>query len=87
MQFGNVVDGSTDSIQRVFYFWGLQMVRILHCACAPAVPCLPSTGAKHLACCNLCPQEKQGVVTAEGQVLPPRWVIKDMVWQSMKALV
>jgi import inner membrane translocase subunit TIM44 len=32
-------------------------------------------------------QEKQGVITADGQVLPPRWVIKDMMWQSMLALV
>ncbi|KAF5837473.1 hypothetical protein DUNSADRAFT_4275, partial [Dunaliella salina] len=55
-KFGNVLEGATDSIQRVYYFWGLQ-------------------------------QEKQGVVTAEGQVLPPRWVIKDMMWQSMLALV
>jgi hypothetical protein len=25
-KFGNVIDGSADSIQRVFYFWGLQQV-------------------------------------------------------------
>jgi len=55
-KFGNVVDGSADAIQRVYYFWGLQ-------------------------------QEKTGVVTAEGELLPPRWVIKDMMWQSMLALV
>jgi len=55
-KFGNVIEGSPDSIQRVYYFWGLQ-------------------------------QEKQGVVTADGQLLPPRWVIKDMMWQSMLALV
>lgn len=55
-KFGNVVDGSANQIQRVYYFWGLQ-------------------------------QEKSPVVTAEGKVLPPRWVIKDMMWQSMLALV
>ncbi|GFH23938.1 mitochondrial inner membrane translocase, partial [Haematococcus lacustris] len=55
-KFGNVTDGSTNSIQRVYYFWGLQ-------------------------------QEKVGVVTADGQLLPPRWVIRDMMWQSMLALV
>jgi import inner membrane translocase subunit TIM44 len=32
-------------------------------------------------------QEKHGVVTADGVLLPPRWVIKDMLWQSMLALV
>lgn len=26
-KFGNVVDGSPHSIQRVYYFWGLQQVR------------------------------------------------------------
>ncbi len=36
---------------------------------------------------DMCLQEKQGVVTADGQLLPPRWVIKDMLWQSMLALV
>ena len=51
-----MIEGSPDSIQRVYYFWGLQ-------------------------------QEKLGVVTAEGKLLPPRWVIKDMMWQSMLALV
>ncbi len=55
-KFGNVVEGSPDTIQRVYYFWGLQ-------------------------------QEKMGVVTADGSLLPPRWVIKDMLWQSMLALV
>lgn len=55
-KFGNVVDGDANTIQRVYYFWGLQ-------------------------------QERSPVVTAEGKVLPPRWVIKDMMWQSMLALV
>ncbi|KAG2484061.1 hypothetical protein HYH03_017081 [Edaphochlamys debaryana] len=55
-KFGNVIDGSANQIQRVYYFWGLQ-------------------------------QEKSPIVTAEGKVLPPRWVIKDMMWQSMLALV
>lgn len=32
-------------------------------------------------------QEKTGLVTAEGKLLPPRWVIKDMMWQSMLTLV
>ncbi|MEW5312181.1 MAG: hypothetical protein WDW38_003828 [Sanguina aurantia] len=54
--FGNVVDGSSQTIQRVYYFWGMAM-------------------------------EKERVVTADGQLLPPRWVIKDMMWQSMLALV
>ena len=36
---------------------------------------------------SVCAQEKQGVVTADGKLLPPRWVIKDMLWQSMLALV
>eukprot|EP00967_Tisochrysis_lutea_P012067 scaffold13578_cov18-Tisochrysis_lutea.AAC.2 len=35
-----------------------------------------------MECAILHSQEKQGVVTAEGQVLPPRWVIKDMMWQK-----
>lgn len=39
-----------------------------------------------LHCCHPL-QEKQGVITADGQLLPPRWVIKDMMWQSMLALV
>jgi mitochondrial import inner membrane translocase subunit TIM44 len=26
-------------------------------------------------------------VTADGKLLPPRWVIKDMMWQAMLALV
>lgn len=26
-KFGNIIDGSTDSIQRVYYFWGIQQVR------------------------------------------------------------
>eukprot|EP00798_Chlamydomonas_sp_ICE-L_P007995 gene7995-1222_t len=55
-KFGNVIEGSPDSIQRVFYFWGLQM-------------------------------EKSSIVTPDGKVIPPRWVIKDMMWQSMLALV
>ena len=25
-KFGNVVEGSPDTIQRVYYFWGLQQV-------------------------------------------------------------
>lgn len=50
------MDGSPDSIQKVFYFWGLQ-------------------------------QERQGTVLPDGRVLPPRWVLKDMMWQSMLALV
>ncbi|GIL68526.1 hypothetical protein Vafri_21798 [Volvox africanus] len=32
-------------------------------------------------------QERSPVVTAEGKVVAPRWVIKDMMWQSMLALV
>jgi import inner membrane translocase subunit TIM44 len=55
-KFGNVVDGSPNSIQRVFYFWGLV-------------------------------QEKQGVVLPDGRPLPPRWVLRDMMWQSVLALV
>lgn len=55
-KFGGVVDGSPDSIQRVFYFWGLQ-------------------------------QEPVGAVLPDGRALPPRWVIRDMMWQSMLALV
>lgn len=55
-KFGNVMDGSPNSIQKVFYFWGLQ-------------------------------QESQPVVLPDGRVLPPRFVIKDMMWQSMLALV
>ena len=55
-KFGSAVDGSPDSIQRVFYFWGLQ-------------------------------QEPQGAVLPDGRPLPPRWVIRDMMWQSMLALV
>mmetsp|Transcript_17311 Transcript_17311/g.29562 ORF Transcript_17311/g.29562 Transcript_17311/m.29562 type:complete len:395 (+) Transcript_17311:46-1230(+) len=55
-KFGNVVDGSTNTIQRVHYFWGLQ-------------------------------QEKEVVITADGQLLPPRWAIKDMMWQAQLALV
>eukprot|EP00955_Chlamydomonas_euryale_P078786 363203-Chlamydomonas_euryale.AAC.21 len=55
-KFGNVVEGSPDTIHRVYYFWGLQ-------------------------------QEKEGTVTADGELLPPRWAIKDMLWQSMLALV
>jgi import inner membrane translocase subunit TIM44 len=54
--FGNVMDGSPNSIQKVFYFWGLQ-------------------------------QEATGTVLPDGRVLPPRWVIKDMMWQSRLALV
>jgi import inner membrane translocase subunit TIM44 len=55
-KFGNVMDGSPNSIQKVFYFWGLQ-------------------------------QEENPVVLPDGRVLPPRFVIKDMMWQSMLALV
>ncbi|KAI8463752.1 MAG: hypothetical protein J3K34DRAFT_136258 [Monoraphidium minutum] len=55
-KFGNVIDGSPNSIQKVFYFWGLQ-------------------------------QEANSTVLPDGRVLPPRWVIKDMMWQSMLALV
>ncbi|GFR45893.1 hypothetical protein Agub_g7349 [Astrephomene gubernaculifera] len=55
-KFGNVIEGSSNQIQRVYYFWGLQM-------------------------------ERNPIVTPEGKVLPPRWVIKDMMWQSMLALV
>jgi import inner membrane translocase subunit TIM44 len=55
-KFGNVVEGSPDSIQRVFYFWGLT-------------------------------QEKQGYVRTDGKYMPPRWVIRDMLWQSVLALV
>ncbi len=55
-KFGNVVEGSPDSIQRVFYFWGLT-------------------------------QEKEGYVRADGKYMPPRWVIRDMLWQSVLALV
>ncbi|KAF6258853.1 hypothetical protein COO60DRAFT_1701120 [Scenedesmus sp. NREL 46B-D3] len=55
-KFGNVMDGSPNSIQKVFYFWGLQ-------------------------------QESRPVVLPDARVLPPRFVIKDMMWQSMLALV
>jgi mitochondrial import inner membrane translocase subunit TIM44 len=55
-KFGNVVDGSPNSIQRVFYFWGLV-------------------------------QDKQGVVLPDGRPLPPRWALRDMMWQSVLALV
>ncbi|KAJ9514368.1 hypothetical protein QJQ45_012283 [Haematococcus lacustris] len=55
-KFGNVTDGSTNSIQRVYYFWGLQQVRGY-----------------------MATWEKVGVVTADGQLLPPRWVIRDMI--------
>jgi import inner membrane translocase subunit TIM44 len=55
-KFGNVIEGDPNSIQRVFYFWGLQ-------------------------------QEEQGTVLPDGRVLPPRWVIKDMMWQSMLSLI
>lgn len=55
-RFGNVVEGSPDSIQRVMYMWGLQ-------------------------------QEPAGVVTAAGQARPPRWVIRQMVWSCVQALV
>ena len=55
-QFGSVMEGSPNSIQKVFYFWGLQ-------------------------------QEEQGVILPDGRLLAPRWVIKDMMWQSMLALV
>jgi len=55
-KFGNVISGSPNSIQKVFYFWGLQ-------------------------------QEAAGMVLPDGRVLAPRWVIKDMMWQSMLALV
>jgi len=27
-KFGNVIEGATDSIQRVYYFWGLQQVGV-----------------------------------------------------------
>lgn len=54
-KFGNVMEGSPNDIQKVFYFWGLQ-------------------------------QEKAGVVTESGKFLPPRWIIKDMMWQSMLML-
>jgi len=33
-KFGNVIEGATDSIQRVYYFWGLQQVRVCLGACA-----------------------------------------------------
>eukprot|EP00877_Chromochloris_zofingiensis_P014303 jgi/Chrzof1/9126/Cz03g36270.t1 len=55
-KFGNVIDGSPNSIQKVHYFWGLQ-------------------------------QDKEGTVLPNGKLLPPRFVIKDMLWQSMLALV
>jgi import inner membrane translocase subunit TIM44 len=55
-QFGNVMDGSPNSIQKVFYFWGLQ-------------------------------QEAAGVVLPDGRLRAPRWVIRDMMWQAMLALV
>ncbi|KAF8055111.1 TIM44-2 [Scenedesmus sp. PABB004] len=54
-KFGNVLEGDTNTIQKVFYFWGLQ-------------------------------QEASPTVLPDGRVLPPRWVIKDMMWQSMLAL-
>lgn len=31
-------------------------------------------------------QDKAGVATADGRYLAPRWVIKDMMWQSMLML-
>lgn len=54
-KFGNIMDGSPNSIQKVFYFWGLQ-------------------------------QEKDSVVLPDGRVKPPRFAIKDMLWQSMLML-
>lgn len=32
-------------------------------------------------------QEANSTVLPDGRVLPPRWAIKDMMWQSMLALV
>ena len=32
-------------------------------------------------------QEAAGAVLPDGRALPPRWVIRDMMWQSMLALV
>lgn len=55
---------------------------------------MPKIGTKSVPCDGLmpafvhaCAQEKTSVITAEGQPLPPRWVVKDMMWQSMLALV
>lgn len=148
-KFGNVIDGSTNQIQRVFYFWGLQQEQQVsarqgragqegsqagqaglqaagaHTASLPCLCCRPPplpasllTFLQHsshtkvhtgvgthtwmkvtpnqlwsIPTCPLPPRPSpapllpQGVVTAEGKVLPPRWVIKDMMWQSMLALV
>lgn len=64
-------------------------------AAMAACCCLPRVHVHKAGHCSTClvrcvhrtPQEKQGVITAEGQLLPPRWVIRDMMWQSMLALV
>lgn len=32
-------------------------------------------------------QEAVGAITKDGRLLPPRWVVRDMMWQSMLALV
>lgn len=60
----------------------------------PSAPAMPKIGTKSVPCDGLmpafvhaCAQEKTSVITAEGQPLPPRWVVKDMMWQSMLALV
>jgi mitochondrial import inner membrane translocase subunit TIM44 len=55
-QYGNVVSGSPDEVNRVYYYWAVQM-------------------------------DGHGMVTEDGQYIPPRWKLIEMLLRGMHQLL
>jgi mitochondrial import inner membrane translocase subunit TIM44 len=55
-KFGNVVSGSPDDVNRVYYYWAVQ-------------------------------QDGHGMVTKEGEYIPPRWKLTEMLLRGMHQLL
>ena len=54
--YGNVVSGSPDEVNRVYYYWAVQM-------------------------------DGHGMVTEDGQYIPPRWKLTEMLLRGMHHLL
>jgi mitochondrial import inner membrane translocase subunit TIM44 len=55
-KFGNVVSGSPDDVNRVYYYWAVQ-------------------------------QDGHGMVTKDGEYIPPRWKLTEMLLRGMHQLL
>jgi mitochondrial import inner membrane translocase subunit TIM44 len=55
-KYGNVVSGTPDDVNRVYYYWAVQ-------------------------------QDGHGMVTADGEYIPPRWKLTEMLLRGMHQLL